>query len=104
MFSILFGFQIFIVILLALIIVFQKSSSDGIVASNATSSNSMNSASSIISKFTILLIFLLMANSLVLAKKTVHKQGLATGIIKSLEGDSMIKKESNDKNDIPDME
>ena len=52
----LFGFQIFITILLSLVIIFQKSSSDGIVVSNAGGQMPSRSQATFISKFTILLI------------------------------------------------
>jgi preprotein translocase subunit SecG len=102
--SILFGFQIFITILIALVIVFQKSSSDGIVSSNMGNQLPNNSQTSFISKFTIFLVVVFMANSLLLAKDSVNKYTKEKSIITSLENELIpVESDAHDA-DVPNLE
>ena len=109
MFSFLFGFQIFITILIALVIVFQKSSSDGIVTSNIGGTIPSSSQASFISKLTIFLICVFMINSLFLAKNSINEYKHSKSIITSLENKTLENKspdvETNEENiAVPKME
>ena len=104
MISFLFGFQIFITILISLIIVFQKSSSDGIVVSNNGGQIPSNAQHSFISKFTIFLIFIFMANSLILARNSISQNKEGSAIIKSLESDNISKDVIVSDDNVPKME
>ena len=97
----LFGFQIFITILVSLIIVFQKSSSDGIVSSNSGSQVSSRSQTMFISKITVMLIFIFMMNSIFLARESIDG---SNSIIKSLENEIAPKYRVKDENNVPKME
>lgn len=100
----LFGFQIFITILLSLVIIFQKSSSDGIVVSNAVGQMPSRSQATFISKFTILLILIFMANSLLLAKNSLNKHSNDKSIIQSLENEHMQEDKAVDGTNVRKME
>ena len=100
----LFGFQIFITILLSLVVIFQKSSSDGIVVSNAGGQMPSRSQATFISKFTILLILIFMANSLLLAKNSASEHGNDKSIIKSLENEYIHEDKVTDRTNVPKME
>jgi preprotein translocase subunit SecG len=102
--SILFGFQIFITILIAVVIVFQKSSSDGIVSSNVGNQLPSNAQTSFISKFTIFLVVVFMANSLFLAKDSINKYTKEKSIITSLENEPAIAEGGEKGADVPKME
>ena len=102
--SLLFGFQIFITVLIALVIVFQKSSSDGIVTSNLGGNIPSNSQTSFISKFTIFLICLFMANSLFLARNYINEYKKNKQIITSLENKSEIKELNEEEINVPKIE
>jgi preprotein translocase subunit SecG len=104
MISFLFGFQIFITILISLIIVFQKSSSDGIVVSNNGGQIPSNAQHSFISKFTIFLIFIFMANSLILARNSISQNKEGSAIIKSLENENISKDVIVSDDNVPKME
>ncbi|WHA04832.1 preprotein translocase subunit SecG [Candidatus Bandiella numerosa] len=104
MLSFLFGFQIFITILISLVIIFQKSSSDGIVVSNAGGQMPSRSQTSFISKFTIFLILIFMANSLLLAKNSVNKHSDEQSIIKSLESEHAHEDKVAGETNVPKME
>ncbi|WPX96303.1 preprotein translocase subunit SecG [Candidatus Bandiella euplotis] len=104
MYSVLFGFQIFITILIAIVIVFQKSSSDGIVSSNIGNQLPSNSQTSFISKFTIFLVFVFMANSLILAKDCISRYQREKSIINALENEpAPLENDVSDQN-VPKME
>ena len=104
MISFLFGFQIFLTILISLVIVFQKSSSDGIVVSNSGGQIPSSAQNSFISKFTIFLIFIFMANSLILAKNSISNNKESSSIIKSLENENISEDKIIHENNVPKME
>ncbi len=104
MFSLLFGVQIFITILIALVIVFQKSSSDGIVTSNLGNSIPSSSQTSFISKFTMFLVFIFMANSLFLARHSINEYKQNKSIITSLENKSATTEINEENVGVPKME
>lgn len=104
MLSFLFGFQIFITILISLVIIFQKSSTDGIVVTNSGGQMPSRSQTSFITKFTILLVFIFMANSLLLARNSLEKDSNYKSMIQSLENQSMFQDKVENNPNVPKME
>jgi len=70
--SFVFSFQILTIIMLLLIILFQRSSGDGVMTSSNDIKRSVNSPEPLVRKFTILLIFIFMVNSIILARNYVQ--------------------------------
>lgn len=82
--------QVFIVVLLAIIILLQKSKSDSLISSGGLNNYiSQKTYSSFISKFTLVLAFIFMANSLFLAKIEVDKNLELKSFIKSLSNEEI---------------
>lgn len=92
------AFQIFITIVMSIIVVLQKSSADGVIVTNNKFSNRVHG--SFFSKVCIILIFIFMLNSLILARTFTSKSFNSESVIESLEN----KSTNTDSKYIPQME
>lgn len=99
----LFGFQIFIAILISFIVIFQNSSSDGII-SNSNGAINHVSQNTFIGKSVMILIFIFMANSVILSRYSAHKLENDHRIIHSLESPIIQGDKLENTNNVPNME
>ena len=103
MLQFLFGFQIFIAIVISLIIILQKSSSDGIITSGSGKINHI-SQNAFINKLIMILIFIFMGNSLILSRYSIRKLKNDHPIIHSLESSITQNDKRENVNIVPNME
>ncbi len=85
-------------------IVLQKSSSDGIVVSNTSSQMPSRGQFTFVSKFTIVLIFVFLTNSLLLAKDSINTFAGDKSILRSLENEVMSENKTQGQSSVPKME